>query len=146
MTYNFTATNTGDYSDTFVLTIAGNTWDTIGPASVGPLGPGEAAVVQITVTIPQEPGLGGSTLGGVIASDRFTLTAVSALDDQVVAQATETTLANVNPAVRLSGDQAGFGTVGAQVTYVFTVTNLGDYTDSFTPDRGGRLAGHALRK
>lgn len=84
VTYSFTVTDAGDYSDTFALTIAGNTWDTTGPASAGPLGAGEAAAVQITVTIPQEPGLGGNTLDSVvIASDRFTLTAVSGLDDQV---------------------------------------------------------------
>jgi uncharacterized membrane protein len=133
VTYGFTVTNAGDYSDTFALAIAGNAWDTSGPASVGPLGVGDAATVAITVTIPQEPGLGSLALdSAIVASDSYTLTASSGLDEQVSAYATATTNAVVNPVVSMSGDQAGSGMVGTQVTYVFTVTNVGDYRDSYT--------------
>ncbi len=52
LTYTVVVTNTGNVPDTFDINISGNAWTTTVPPSVGPLGPGVSAVVDIDVMIP----------------------------------------------------------------------------------------------
>jgi len=82
VTHTFTLTNTGLVTDSFSLSVAGNTWPTTVMATTGELGPGEATTVDVVVTIPNE-----------IGSDTFTLTAVSLSEPDVMAQAEGTTVA-----------------------------------------------------
>ncbi len=51
VTYTLRLTNTGNCTDTFTVTISAS-WPVETPATVGPLEPGEAATVPVTVTIP----------------------------------------------------------------------------------------------
>jgi len=82
VTHTFTLTNTGLVTDSFSLSVAGNTWPTTVMATTGELGPGEATTVDVVVTIPH-----------ALGSDTFTLTAVSLSEPDVMAQATGTTVA-----------------------------------------------------
>jgi len=115
------------------LSVAGNSWPTSVASSVGPLAAGQATTVDVAVSIPSDP----APEQVPIASDSFALLAVSASEPRVSAQAEGTTVAEATPAVDLGGDQAGSGAPGDQVIYVFTVTNMGNYTDTFTLSLAG---------
>jgi hypothetical protein len=76
MEYTFTFTNTGNYTDTFTLSVSG-LWDTFLPdgTSLGPLGAGESLTVTLLVAIPVDALPGDS--------DVTVLTAASSLDGSV---------------------------------------------------------------
>ena len=126
VTHVFTLTNLGNYTDTFTLGVAGYTWSTTLPATtIGPLSIGETAPVEVQVDIPNSFG------GTIIATDSFTITATSSHDPNISAVAQGTTLAEVNPGVTLGEDQAGSGVIQTNIHYALSVTNTGDYTDTF---------------
>ena len=86
-------------------------------------------MVEFEVTIPDEPAI----VDVVIASDSFTLTAESQTDGGTSAEATGESYANVSPAVALSpASQTQGGEPGEVVQHSFTLTNTGDYTDTFS--------------
>lgn len=76
----------------------------------------------MTVTIP-------SILNVLIGQDTFTLTAMGVVGG--IDTATGTTLANVNPDVELVEPENQSSLPLEVLSYKFTVTNTGDYTDSF---------------
>ena len=76
----------------------------------------------MTVTIPLVPDV-------IIADDTFTLTATGSVGGTRVA--TGTTMANVNPGGAVVAPEDGSGQPMDVVSYEFTVTNTGDYTDTF---------------
>ncbi|MBU0510131.1 MAG: S8 family serine peptidase [Chloroflexi bacterium] len=126
VTHTYTLTNTGNYTDTCDLVLSGNIWVTglVGSAAVE-LSAGASAQVDVEVDIPPQ------VASVIIASDMFTLTATSRDNGSETANATSTTFTGVNPGAGLSGNQTGAGLIGTQVSYEFTVTNAGDYTDTF---------------
>ncbi len=127
VTYTFTVTNLAAAPQDVQLGLDA-TWPTDAPESTGELAAGASTTVPVTVTIPSVPGV-------IIASDTFTLTAsgvVGGFDT-----ATGTTLVNVNPAAEVLDPQDASGEPLEQVPYQFTVTNTGDYTDSFTLSLAG---------
>jgi hypothetical protein len=147
ITFTYSLTNTGTYTDSYSLDLSGNDWETSAPSSIGPLAPTETDQIQVQVAVPRNPEI--SLLGGagtqaslppgsvtlatdtVLAQDAFTLTAVSELDPGEGVIATGLTQAVVHPRVTLSQDLTGFGQVGLEIEYTFILTNTGDYTDSF---------------
>ncbi|MGQ0600245.1 MAG: S8 family serine peptidase [Anaerolineales bacterium] len=52
VTHTLTVTNVGEVTDTFTVTVAGNTFTTAAPISAGPLSPNASAQLFITVTVP----------------------------------------------------------------------------------------------
>jgi VCBS repeat-containing protein len=77
-------TNTGTHTDTFMVTLAGHSWQTVAqPESVGPLAPGESATVQVTVTV------------GAGQADSITVRLTSELDEEVWAEVVLTSQAHL---------------------------------------------------
>ena len=128
VTHTYTLTNAGQVADSYALSVSGNGWSTSVMSMTGELGSGVAMTVDVVVIIPNDP----AAMRVPIGSDTFTLEAVSNAEPAAMAQAAGTTVAEATPAVDLGGDQAGSGAIGGQATYAFPVTNMGDYTDTFT--------------
>lgn len=131
--YSFDLSNTGNYTDTFSLTVSGNAWQTSVPASLE-LAPGATAPVSVQVGIPPQP-VGEAS---VIISDTFTLKATSSLLTSLQASASGTTSTTANPALSLTvDDNTRSGTPGQAVVYNLQVTNTGDFPDSFNLSASG---------
>ncbi len=83
VTYTLFVTNSGDYTDTYALSVSGNTWATfVSPAQTPPLGPGEVATTWVAVNIPSGP---------VGAADTATVRATSGWNAQVYGERALTT-------------------------------------------------------
>jgi hypothetical protein len=126
--FAYTVTNSTDVAQDISLSVSGNSWLTELPATTGELPVGESTVITVTVTIPILPQV-------VIGSDTFTLLAEGALKGE--ATATGTTLANANVAVEIAAPTGQGAWPMDTLTYEFTVTNTGNYTDAFTLEAGG---------
>ncbi|HNT25960.1 MAG TPA: S8 family serine peptidase [Anaerolineales bacterium] len=85
--YTLEITNNGTTDDIFDITVSGNAWTVLLPEPVGPLAPGESAVVEISVTIPL-----GTAVG---ASDVAEVTFTSRVDPAQEVAATLTTSADI---------------------------------------------------
>jgi uncharacterized membrane protein len=83
VSYTFTISNTGDYTDTYALSVTSAWTATLSAESTGALGAGESVAVVLTVAIPAE--------ALAEASEIATLTATSGLDGDVSASATAAT-------------------------------------------------------
>jgi uncharacterized repeat protein (TIGR01451 family) len=88
VTYTVHVTNTGNFTDTFDMSLAGNDWTTTAPMTVT-LGVGETAMAYVTVAIPAD-----ATDG---ESDMVTITATSQGNDTVMANVMLTTTAVAEP-------------------------------------------------
>jgi hypothetical protein len=131
--FTYRITNTGLVDNSFALELYGNQWQSSLPSDTGVLLPGTGKNIDISVNIPNQPTYPlTSDISKVIGSDSFTLRAVSALDSNVFMEVTGTTLLTVNPGVAISGDQSGESLPGGSISYPFTITNTGDFTDTFT--------------
>jgi uncharacterized membrane protein len=120
----FSLRNVGGTNESYTLTvdISGSQRPTVfTPEFTSDLEPGETALVTVTVTIPTDL----STL-----SDTFKLTAIGS--EGSYTEAFGETTANVNPAVQVVAPADGTGWALKLVEYEFSVTNSGDYTDSFS--------------
>jgi hypothetical protein len=65
-------------------------------------------------------------------TDTFTLTASSLALPTLTLQATGTTDTAVHPNLAISGDTDGTGFPGETVIYRLTITNMGDYRDTYS--------------
>jgi hypothetical protein len=126
VSHEFTVTNLGPDPQDVLLSVANNTWLTEGPASTGELVAGASATVTVVVTIPAD-------LAEI--SDSFNLTATGVVGG--ASAAVGNTSANVNPAVNVVAPADGSGLPFKLVAYEFTVTNSGDYTDTFSLEVSG---------
>ncbi len=124
--FTYTVANVGGLTQDVTLTLASEWPTVVAPDFLAALASGESAVVTVTVSIPTEL---------VSKSDTFTLTATGS--EGSVAVALGTTTANVNPAIEVTAPANQSGWPLKVVSYEFTVTNTGDYTDSFALDASG---------
>lgn len=85
ITHTLWVTNTGNFTDTFNLSLTGGTWPTTGPTVVGPVAPGAGLMVPITVSVPLT-----ATHGQINTS---TVTATSQANGSVSASSVLTTTA-----------------------------------------------------
>ncbi len=133
LSYTFDLSNTGNYTDTFILSVSGNAWQTSAPASLE-LASGETSTVTVQVGIPPQP----AGEAAIIVSDTFTLTATSSLLSSLKPSASGTTSTTANPALSLTvDDDAREGAPGGAVVYNLQVTNTGDFPDSFNLSASG---------
>ena len=125
VSYAFAITNQGNVNDSFTLQ-AGGVWATsLSAANSGPLAPGESFTVTLEVTIP--PGAADGQ------ADTSTLTVTSTADPQVSDMVHAVTMARVTQVALALGplSQSGQGLRGEMLVYPYTLTNLGQATDSF---------------
>ena len=127
--YALTVHNSGTITDSYTLTLGGNTWTADAPANVGPIPVRGSTTVTVSVTIP------GDALPG--SRDTVIVTATSQTDTGQADQAQLTTTAGtfgVDAAPAMSTRTADPGTF---VTHTVTITNQGTVTDSFTLTKAG---------
>jgi hypothetical protein len=129
MTYTLTVRNTGERTDTYDLSKAGNAWNTSLPASVGPLAPNSTTQFDVVVQIP------AGAVGG--SQDVVTVTAASQhdaaqQDSSVLTTKAITFTQPITRAVALVADTtAQEGPIGTWVTYTLRLTNTGTVADFF---------------
>ena len=123
-TYTHILTNAGTTTDTYNL-VSNNTegWTATHPATVSDLGAGQSVVVEVTIEVPL-----GAT-GGQVATT--TVTATSSLNSNISAAVIERTTAQPVPGVSFTPSYSQSLLPGTIVTYVHTLQNTGDFTDSF---------------
>ncbi len=125
LTYTHQVTNTGDFADSYAVSISSSQgWATVTPANILLLNPGDSTPVTVTVSIP-----GGASNGQI---DTSTVTVQSLNDGAVNDTAVDTTIVTVpeNGAL-LEPDNSGTGAPGETLTYHHTLTNTGSTTLTF---------------
>lgn len=133
ITHTFTLTNMGNYTDSFALAVSDQTWATHVASQTVPLAPNQQITIPVQVTIPQL----ANRERVIVASDSFTLTATSGWETAVFTTALGTTYATTQPALQTSGDATLFVQPGQTITHTITVTNSGNYTDTFDIELDG---------
>lgn len=126
-TYTHILTNTGDFTDTYNLTMDNQTTGGVGwgyfltPTVITQLPVGESVVVTFVIT-------GGSP--GYV--DTTVITATSASDPAFYATVVDTTYISQTAGVDIGVDESGVGLPSETVTYVHTLTNTGDGPDTYS--------------
>ncbi len=123
-TYTHVLTNSGTTTDSYSL-ISNNTegWTATHPPTVNDLPAGQSAVVEVTIDVPL-----GANAGQVATT---TVTATSSLNSNISAAVFERTTAQPVPGVSFTPSYSQSLLPGTIVTYVHTLQNTGDFTDSF---------------
>jgi len=130
LTYTVTATNTGNVSDNYSLTVSDNdNWgSTVSPTSLT-VPAGENRTATLSVTIPSNAIVG--------TSDTITVTATSRTDntvnasDSCTAQATAPALPPAAGVTMSISSSSQSGTPGTTLVYTMSITNTGGATDTF---------------
>ena len=119
--HHFTLTNLS-LDDTYDLAISGGDWPTtLQTGSPITLTGGMTATISVNVETPM-----------LLGSDTFTLTATSQADPGLVLTAFGTTTVAVDAGMTVEGGGELWGTATLTTTHLITVTNTGNYTDTFT--------------
>jgi uncharacterized membrane protein len=118
-------TNTGNYTDTFLVTgVSPSFVTTVSPSLVGPLNIGASQGVTVTVRIP--------TNAAANTVETTTVTAISQGDPSATATALLTTTVNTVYGAAFAPPVAQAGAPGALVTHSLWLTNTGSVADTFT--------------
>lgn len=121
VSYVYTVTNEAAEAQEVFLNVDA-LWPTDAPTTTGVLDAWASKLVTVTVSIPNMPEV-------IIGDDTFTLEANGVVGGYDIA--TGTTLANVNPGGEVIAPEDGSGKPLDVIAYEFTVTNTGDYTDTY---------------
>jgi hypothetical protein len=118
--HHFTLTNLG-LNDTYDLILSGGDWPTtLQTSSSLAVSGGMTATISVSVETPL-----------LLGSDTFTVTATSQANPGLVLTAVGTTTTSVNAGLMGSGDSELWGLSGLTTTHTITVTNTGNFTDTF---------------
>jgi len=120
-------TNTGGITDTYVITYAsGLGWTVVTPTVVYTLPPGSGVPVTATISVPTETMILSGT------ADTLVITATSQITQVVYDTAVDTTTVPYVPAAVITPDPgSGQARPGNAIVYTHTVTNTGNYTETF---------------
>ncbi|MCP4428975.1 MAG: hypothetical protein GY803_31205, partial [Chloroflexi bacterium] len=123
--YAHTLTNTGGVSMTFILTAQSSQgWTaTVSPAQLDDVPSGETRAVTVTVTI------GDTAVNG--EEDYTTVIATGSTDPSVTDLAIDHTTAVISYGVTIAPDNVAFSEPDQQVAYAHTITNMGNFTETF---------------
>ncbi|HPW54782.1 MAG TPA: M14 family zinc carboxypeptidase [Thermoanaerobaculaceae bacterium] len=135
VTYHLTVTNLGASTETFAVGIAGNTWSTVAPSSIGPLAPCASGTLDVTVTVPA----GAESC----AADSVTVTVSSVGNTDSATLLTTVTPAAGQPITApasvcsgSTGNQASIPDGGVGATYTWSISGgtitAGDGTNAVT--------------
>ncbi len=129
VTHTVLVTNTGEMTDSYTVALQPGAWPAgLLDAQVGPLAPGQAAPVRVTVDIPRQV-----FTASLLLSDVFGLQISSTAVPEVGAEARGTTYALAELGVSVRAAPALLGALGGQpVVFDVVITNTGSYTDSYT--------------
>ena len=122
VTYPMQVNNIGLNGDTYNITVT-SVWETSAPGTIGPIGPGEHATFDVSVTVPAD------ALNG--ESDVATITVISQFNSSYTDSSSLTTTANFYDLALSPPTADANGYPGGQVEYILHLTNLGNTTDSF---------------
>lgn len=124
LTYQVQVTNTGQLTDAVTFTASQLDWTTFSPTTVGPLAPGMSTTASVSLTIlPNAP---------AFAVDQVALRAHSVGDILQTAAFTLTASVNLVRGVALGPtSSARVGLPGQRITHTLTLTNTGNYSDTF---------------
>lgn len=126
--YTHRLTNTGNHTDTFGLVCESDQGLAVAVAPTeATLGGGVGTFVYVTATVPSMP-------TDAVLVDTTVVTAVSQSVITVTDPATDTTYVNLQLGLELAPDREGSDVPGNTVYYTHTLTNTGNYTDTFTFD------------
>ncbi|NJN55550.1 MAG: choice-of-anchor B family protein [Anaerolineae bacterium] len=137
VTYTLSVENSGNITDTYDLSVAGNNWQTAVSANSVELAPGGRAELVISVTVPVD------VTGGAV--DVATVTAVSQTDAAVSASSDLSTTANAVYGVVVAApvtEQSGLP--GSTVTFTLHISNTGNTTDTFDLQAMGNWPAQAM--
>jgi len=124
--YDFTVTNTGNTSDTYILTASSpHGWSVSAPSSVA-VSAGASVIVTITVSLPNDAIAG--------TADHLTLTTTSQTDTSITYTATATTTVVAVPErdVEVSAPAGQTAYPGDIVSYDFLVKNPGEVYNTYS--------------
>ncbi|CAG0954623.1 partial Zinc carboxypeptidase, partial [Planctomycetaceae bacterium] len=125
ITYTLQLSNTDSVAHTFDILSGAHAWPINAPTSLGPVNAQSAVPLTITVSIP------ANALAN--SADIVTLTAQAQDNSLVQANATLTTSANLVRGVQLEPASAQQdGLINQAVWYTLTVSNTGNWTDTFS--------------
>ncbi len=126
VSYTHRLTNTGNYTDTFDLIWVSDQGLTVTlvPTVATLLGAGVGTTVCATVTVSPMP-------TDTVLVDTTVITAVSQSVITVSDRVSDTTYVNLDLGVELEPNREGSSVPGS-VSYIHTLTNTGNYTDTFT--------------
>jgi subtilisin family serine protease len=130
--HTLTLTNMGNTTDTYDLTFADNLWNvTLSDTSLT-LDGGESADFMVYVTVPVD------ALAGAV--DMATVTVTSTTDPLLTADAVVNTYANAVYDITLTpASDSALDSPGVVVTYLLTLSNLGNTEDTITVAASGNL-------
>ncbi len=129
VTYTVAIENSGNMSDTFDLSLSGNSWESVLSTTAVTLTAGSTSFFDVWVTIPADV--------PVWSSDTATITATSQGDPTESDSAVLTTTAAPTYGLELSASAALSGTAGSTVTYTLYLTNTGNFTDTYNLEAVG---------
>jgi subtilisin family serine protease len=132
VTYTLNVSNTADSVQTFDVLVQHNSWPTVATTPIGPVAAHSALPFAITVAVP------AATLAYQTDSAHMVVSAPSGLI--LSGTAILTTTANFVSRLELNPTQAALtGLAGETVTYALSLTNTGNFTDTFALDYTNNL-------
>ncbi len=120
-------TNVGGVSDSYVITYHSDLgWGAVAPATVSTLLPGEGTTITATISVPS----GTDILSGT--GDTLVVTATSQITSVVYDTAEDVTVVPYVPGAEIAPNPAyGQTNANTPIVYTHTLTNTGNYTESF---------------